>query len=131
MSRASDRRLSEYADRHPGHALRARRCEDALLFWEDIDEPLYRLDRMLTQLRLSGSLAGLRGMVVGDLQPADETPDLQPTLPEILEELACQHGWPVAYDCPSGHCRPNLTLPLGCEARLDAAAGRLVVGEPS
>jgi len=104
---------------------------DALLFWEEIDEPLYRLDRMLTQLRLSGSLAGLRGMVVGELRPADETPDLQPTLPEILEELARAHGWCVAYGCPSGHCRPNLTLPLGLEAHLDAAAGRLVVGEPA
>ena len=103
--------------------------EDALLFWEEFDEPLYRLDRMLTQLRLSGSLAGLRGMVVGELRPADETPDLQPTLPEILEELAREHGWCVAYGCPSGHCEPNLTLPLGVEAYLDAAAGRLVVGE--
>ena len=103
---------------------------DSLLFWEDVDEPLYRLDRMLTQLRLSGSLAGLRGMVVGELQPADETPDLQPTLPEILEELAREHGWCVAYGCPSGHCQPNLTLPLGLEARLDGADGRLIVGEP-
>jgi muramoyltetrapeptide carboxypeptidase len=101
----------------------------ALLFWEDVDEPLYRLDRMLTQLLLSGSLTGLRGMVVGELRPSDEAPDLQPTLPDILEELARAHDWCVAYGCPSGHCRPNLTLPLGLEARIDAAAGRLVVGE--
>ena len=85
---------------------------------------------MLTQLRLSGSLDGLRGMVVGELQPADESPDLQPTLPEILEDLAQAHGWCVGYGCPSGHCQPNLTLPLGLHATLDAAAGRLRVGEP-
>ncbi len=102
---------------------------DAILFVEDVDEPLYRLDRMLTQLRLSGSLAGLRGMVVGALRPADETLDLQPTLPEILEELAREHGWCVADGCPSGHCQPNMTLPLGLEAYLDTAGGRLVVGE--
>lgn len=105
--------------------------DDSLLFWEDIDEPLYRLDRMLTQLKLSGSLARLRGMVVGELRPADETPDQQPTLPEILEELALEHGWSVACGVPSGHCEPNLTLPLGLHARLDGAAGRLVVGEPA
>ena len=104
---------------------------DSLLFWEDVDEPLYRLDRMLTQLRLSGSLAGLKGMVVGELQPADETPDLLPTLPEILQELAPEHGGCVAYGCPAGHCQPNMTLPLGLEARLDGAAGELVVGEPA
>ncbi len=101
---------------------------DAILFWEDVDEPLYRLDRMLTQLRLSGSLDGLRGMVVGDLRPADDSPALHPTLPEILEELAREHGWCLAYGCPSGHCTPNLTLPLGLEARLETATGRLVVG---
>ncbi|MFQ5351371.1 MAG: LD-carboxypeptidase [Thermoanaerobaculia bacterium] len=104
--------------------------DEAILFWEDTDEPLYRLDRMLTQLRLSGSLAGLKGMVVGELRPADDTPDLQPTLPEIVEELARAHGWCVAYGCSSGHCQPNLTLPLGLQARLDADAGQLVVGEP-
>ena len=104
---------------------------DGILFWEDVDEPLYRLDRMLTQLRLSGSLAALRGVVVGELRPADEDPELLPTLPEILEELAREHDWCVAYGCPSGHCEPNLTLPLGLEARIDAAAGRLVVGVPA
>ena len=102
----------------------------SLLFWEDVDEPLYRLDRMLTQLRLSGSLTGLKGMVVGELRPADDSPDLHPTLPEILEELAREHGGAVAFGCPAGHCQPNMTLPLGLHARLEGAAGELIVGEP-
>lgn len=102
----------------------------SLLFLEDVDEPLYRIDRMLTQLRLSGSLAGLEGMVVGELQPVDESPDLEPTLPEILQELAREHGGCVAWGVPAGHCQPNMTLPLGLAARLDGAAGELVVGEP-
>ena len=104
--------------------------DGSILFWEDVDEPLYRLDRMLTQLRLSGSLTGLRGMVVGELTPTDVGPEPQPTLPEIVEELARDHGWSVAYGCPSGHCQPNLTLPLGLPARLEPDPGRLVVGEP-
>ena len=104
---------------------------DGILFWEDVDEPLYRLDRMLTQLRLSGSLAELRGVVVGELRPADDDPELQPTLPEILEELAREHDLCVAYGCPSGHCRPNLTLPLGLDAHLDAEEGKLWVGVPA
>ena len=69
-------------------------------------------------------------MVVGELCLADEEAVLQPTLPEILEEMAREPGWGVAYGCPSGHCQPNLTLPLGLEARLDGAVGQLVVGEP-
>ena len=105
--------------------------DDSLLFWEDVDEPLYRVDRMLTQLKLSGSFDRLNGMLVGEFRLADETPDLQPTLPEILGELAREHGWGVAYGVPSGHCEPNLTLPLGLYARLDSAEGRLIVGEPA
>lgn len=49
----------------------------SVLFWEDVAEPLYRLDRMLTHLRLSDSLTGIRAMVVGHAEPADargETP---------------------------------------------------------
>ncbi len=104
--------------------------DEAILFWEDVGEPLYRLDRMLTQLRLSGSLERLRGMVVGLLEPADDAPGSLPSLPEIVEDLAREYGWSVAYGCPSGHCRPNLTLPLGSRARLDPAAGALQVGLP-
>ncbi|HXO22758.1 MAG TPA: LD-carboxypeptidase [Thermoanaerobaculia bacterium] len=46
----------------------------AILFWEDVDEPPYRLDRMLTHLRLSGSLAALQGMIVGHLDGAGKSP---------------------------------------------------------
>ncbi len=48
---------------------------------------------------------------------------------EILEEVAREYGWPLAFGCPSGHCQPNLTLPIGLEARLAVAEGQLVLGE--
>ncbi len=108
-----------------------------ILFWEDVNEPLYRLDRMLTQLRLSGSLSAIRGMVVGSVQPADtglsepNPADHDPStsdLRQLLNELESVFDWPIAVGCASGHCEPNMTLPLGLEARLDSERGALVIG---
>jgi muramoyltetrapeptide carboxypeptidase len=97
--------------------------DGALLFWEDVNEPLYKLDRMLTHLRLSGTLAGIAGMVVGT-PPAGDGGD--PGLwPQVLRD-ATEGRKPVAWGVPSGHGVPNLTLPLGRRARLDAASGRLL-----
>lgn len=100
-----------------------------ILFWEDIDEPLYRLDRMLIQLRLSGRLNRLAAMVVGKVQPTDK--EGQDGLSELLRGVAAGAEWPVAAGCASGHCRPNLTLPLGLKARLSLDRGELLVGLPS
>ena len=80
-----------------------------ILFWEDIDEPFYRVDRMLTQLRLSGSVSALSGMVIG-------RSDLQP---EEFERLQSDFQGAFVGGLSSGHCTPNLPLPLGACARLD------------
>ena len=107
----------------------------SILFWEEIDEPLYRLDRMLTHLRLSGSLTALRGMVVGRVEASDDEPCTGPSprgvgLEEVLAEWVPDVDWPIATGLASGHCRPNLTLPLGARARLDPVRGQLLVGLP-
>ncbi len=103
-------------------------ADGAILFWEDIGEPLYRLDRMLTHLRLSGSLAGIGGMVVGHCRPADEGSEDVPTWPAQLADALAGFAWPLATGVEAGHEAPNLTLPLGARARLDPEAGGLVVG---
>ncbi len=83
--------------------------EGGILFWEDIDEPFYRIDRMLTQLRLSGSVSALSGMVIGqaDLEPAE------------WDRLQSDFRGAFVAGLSSGHCSPNLPLPLGALARLD------------
>ena len=101
--------------------------EGSIFFWEDADEPLYRIDRMLNQLRLSGSLDGIGAMVVGRVDLADQ--DLEGCeVSEHLCEFARELDWPVATGCASGHCRPNLTLPLGLSARLEMGRRELVLG---
>lgn len=99
----------------------------SILFWEDVQEPLYRLDRMLTQLRLSGTLTEINGMVVGRVEPSDQgasTTDLH----QLLKELNRDCDWPISVGCASGHCEPNMTLALGLPARLRSSPGRLVMG---
>ena len=97
---------------------------DAVLFWEDVAEPLFRLDRMLTQLRLSGSLATINAMVAGRIELLESDPPL-PGVPTLLKDFGRQLDCSAAWGLSSGHCRPNLTLPIGAEVELDTEAGVL------
>lgn len=101
---------------------------DSILFWEDVAEPSYRVDRMLTHLELSGNLAAIRGMVIGHSTAPATAPEAEGERLERLVEAVAAHGWPVAHGFPAGHQSPNLTLPLGMEARL---APDPVTGSPT
>ena len=97
-------------------------ADGVVLFIEDINEPLYRIDRLLTQLRLAGTLAKLRGVLVGDVAGVD-VEALNRLLKQTFEPLRI----PVVSGWRSGHCDPNLTLPMGALVRLDADAQTLVL----
>lgn len=100
--------------------------EGALLFWEDVDEPLYRLDRMLTQLTLSDRLAGIRGMILGHADPAEGEAG-ERLITWLRGGPATRLGCPVAWGLEAGHRAPNRTLPLGLTARLEPEGRRLVL----
>jgi muramoyltetrapeptide carboxypeptidase len=106
----------------------ALRAAGAILFIEDVGEPSYRIDRMLTQLHQAGTFEGVRGVVFGAMTRCGPTGDVDGLAP-VLEELAARLDVPVGAGVPSGHGRPNLTLPLGMDAELvlDGAAGSLRV----
>lgn len=98
--------------------------EDAVLFLEDVHEPLYRVDRMLTQLYLSGSLPSIRAMVLGAsiFSGHDEAAVAQ--VRERTGEIT------LAFGLTAGHATPNFTLPLGAFARIDADSSLLVIDPP-
>jgi len=104
----------------------APEVDGAILFWEDVNEPLYRLDRMLTHLRLSGNLARIRGMVVGETVVSDAEEVGNDAFEAMLRSLSEEYGWPVGWGLPSGHGCPNMTLPLGLRATLDPLSQRLL-----
>jgi len=95
-----------------------------ILFLEDLGEQPYRLDRMLTQLRLSGKLKSLKGILLGtfdDCDPEEGEYSAQDVLKEILKELHV----PILANFPAGHGNENWPFPLGARVRIDADA-RLV-----
>jgi muramoyltetrapeptide carboxypeptidase len=104
----------------------------AILFLEDVDEDLYRIDRMLAHLRLIGALRRLAGVVIGrftrlERSGSDGALGFDEVLAHYFEPLAI----PVAYGFPIGHIDAQWTLPLGIRARLDADAGELELLEPA
>ncbi|MEN5144193.1 S66 peptidase family protein [Pseudomonas juntendi] len=96
--------------------------QGCILFIEDVNEPLYRVDRLLTQLRLAGKLEGVKGVLVGDFAGIT-TAALAPLLTDIFAPL----GVPVLAGWRSGHCDPNVCLPLGARVRLDSVQQSLVL----
>jgi muramoyltetrapeptide carboxypeptidase len=89
---------------------------------EDLNEPPYRLDRLLTQLLLSGALDGAKGFVVGDLSAPEEHPAGREEV--VAERLGKLHV-PVAFGAPFGHAGRNQPVAFGCAHALDADAGKL------
>ena len=103
----------------------------ALLVLEDIGEPAYRIDRMLTQLRLSGALGQLAGLVVGHFtEPAPGHELSADALDALVAEAADVAGVPAIVGAPVGHVDDQWTIPLGATARLDADALTLTVELP-
>ena len=99
---------------------------DGILVLEDVNEPVYRVDRMLEQLRLSGVLNGCKAIVFGSCSGCDETTPGR-AFDDVLSELAHSLGVPCLTGIPIGHIAEQWTVPLGATARLDTAARRLTV----
>lgn len=96
----------------------------AILVLEDVNEPSYRIDRCLTQLRQAGVLASLAGCLFGAFA-GTEDPEW---LPDVLADAAASVPGPVAKGVPFGHCFPSLSLPVGRPAQLAAADADATLG---
>ena len=101
-----------------------------ILLLEDVDEDLYRLDRMISQLGLTGKLNKVAGIVFGYCTRCDAE-DFGFSVEEILRDHFEHLGIPVLSGLAFGHIREQLTLPIGLEATLDAEAGTLTIDQPA
>ncbi|WP_406046168.1 LD-carboxypeptidase [Micromonospora sp. NBC_00898] len=97
----------------------------AVLLVEEVQEPPYKVDRMLTQLRRCGALDGVAGVAVG--QFTDCADGWETTVADVLGERLGDLGVPVLGGLPIGHGVGQLTVPVGTRAVLDADAGTLTV----
>ena len=90
-----------------------------ILFIEDVGEPLYRIDRMMRQLREAGMLSNLAGLVCGYFTDAeDSTPSFGLTANQIVMDAVADYGYPAAFGFEAGHQQPNKPLIFGRMAQL-------------
>ena len=99
--------------------------DGCILFLEDRGEALYRLDRMLTHLALTGRLEGISGLIAGQFDGCGEEGDINRLLLEIVSESEI----PLVTGFPVGHGKQNLALPIGLMADLNTALMTLTIKE--
>lgn len=97
------------------------RTDDAILFLEDINEPPYRIDRMLTYLKHVGKFDGVRAVVFGLMPDCHPSPQELYTLEDVIRDVLADLPCPILYDFPSGHGGTNVTLPFGVRAAVEGA----------
>lgn len=89
----------------------------SILFIEDVSEPIYKIERMLYQLRLSGVLGKLSGLVVG--QFTEYRPDASyKKMEDMIADMVAPYSYPVAFDVPIGHVEHNIPVVEGMQATL-------------
>jgi muramoyltetrapeptide carboxypeptidase len=92
-----------------------------VLLIEDTHEAPYRIDRMLTQMRLAGCFEGLAGVLTGSFHECGALEDIDRVIVDCFDDMAI----PILAGCAIGHDSLNLTVPLGVRVRLDAQSGEL------
>jgi muramoyltetrapeptide carboxypeptidase len=95
-----------------------------IVFWEDVHEEIYRLDRMLTQWKRAGRFDGVAGVIIGTLENIRHNgKDDARALSALLSDHFGDAPFPVVRDWPAGHGRLNRALALGGEVAIDTARG--------
>lgn len=95
------------------------RSEKAILFIEDIGEEPYQIDRMIQNLRFSGTLENLSGLIIGQFSDCKEDSLMMQTIQEIILNAVNEYDYPVCLNFPAGHIEYNLPLILGGKVDLN------------
>ncbi|MBI5374635.1 MAG: LD-carboxypeptidase [Candidatus Schekmanbacteria bacterium] len=99
--------------------------EGKVLFIEDIGEPPYRVDRMLFQLKMSGKLSGLQGLIVGHMVDGNSANRFEwdNAFREIILEATTGTSYPIIYGFPAGHGAGSVTIPINGSVMIDGENG--------
>ncbi len=89
--------------------------KEIILFVEDVNEPYYKIDRMLTHLKISGFLKHISGLIMGSFEKCGRRDIIE----QIVFERVSDMGFPVISGFPIGHGKRNITLPVGIKVELD------------
>jgi muramoyltetrapeptide carboxypeptidase len=109
--------------------------EESILFLEDVSEPAYKVDRMLSQLIISGQLDKCRGIIFGQFKNLNKRQSFNPgysfTILEVIKQLFNKWDKPILIGMPFGHVKDKMTLPIGTLAEIDTAKKSLTLLESS
>ena len=101
-----------------------------IIIFEDINEDIYKIDRMLTYLRMTKILNGIAGIGFGSFSDVNFTPEWRDLLKNLIMERFQEFNFPILFDLPIGHISGNACIPIGCEATLNGYDGKLRVHVP-
>jgi muramoyltetrapeptide carboxypeptidase len=103
-----------------------------VLFLEDVNEAPYRIDRMITQLKLAGMLSRVRAFIWGTCSKCDPGEGFSSlTIEDVLADHITPLGVPAWHGAMIGHVEKQFTLPIGVEVEVDAGRGTIRMLEPA
>ncbi len=91
----------------------------SVLFIEDVGEKPYQIDRMMQNLRISGALSQISGMIVGQFSDTEEDPEMNATIYEIIANAVKDYDYPVCFNFSAGHVDDNYPLLMGASVNLE------------
>ena len=91
---------------------------DSILLIEDIDEPQYHIDRMLQNLRLSGVMKNIKGLIVGQFADCQDDERMVCSLQETIQKATANYSYPVLANFPAGHVDMNMPVFLNAECKI-------------
>lgn len=108
--------------------------KDSILFIEDVGEEPYRLDRMLSQLKIAGKFRDAKGIIIGEcagcnFDKLNSSRVWDYTLGEILDQTFSDLEIPILFGLTIGHTADQITLPIGLNAILDADEGSIMIND--
>lgn len=106
--------------------------EGKILFVEEINEEVYRIDRMLTELQLAGILDKIKGFVFGKCKQCDpEDPEHSLTFQQVMDDHIKPLGIPAFSGALIGHIDNQFTIPIGAKARINSRKGTIELLQPA
>ncbi|MBI2338128.1 LD-carboxypeptidase [Candidatus Daviesbacteria bacterium] len=102
--------------------------EGAILFWEEVGEPLHNIGRYLTQLKYAGVLDKISGMLIGKITYIKEPREkevIPPTVKELIMEVLKEYKFPIMANLDFGHFTVNIPMPIGIKVSFDTSKNEL------
>lgn len=101
--------------------------DKAILFIEDVGEPPYKIDRMMWQLKLSGILKKISGLIIGQFSDYKEDPLMGSTVYESIMSMVKEYKYPVVFDFPLGHVEDNYPIMHGAKVNLEVKSENVIL----